>query len=101
MHPTIPFPQPTFTHDTLPIIVSYLIVLGLIIFWYQFMKHLVPPDESADAPIMEPPTFSQEPWLHRFLTWVCGFLFIGLIIEGAATFAYILTVHGIMIGVNP
>lgn len=93
--------ESTFTGDILPILIAYLIVLGLITFWYQFMKHMVPPDESADAPIMEPPAFKEEPRLHRILTWICGFLFIGLIIEGAATFAYILTAHGIMTGVNP
>ncbi len=88
----------TFTKDVVPILVSYGLIVGLILFWHHFMKRLVPADGPADAPAWKPPKFKDEPPLHRALTWMCGILFVGLIIEGAATFAYILLVHGIMQG---
>jgi len=91
----------TFIEDGVPVLIAYGLVVAIVVFWYKFMSRLVPPDGPADAPAWQPPQFKDEPPLHRLLTWMCGFLFVGLIIEGALTFAYILLVHGIMQGVNP
>ena len=91
----------TFAKDYLPLLIAYALIAGIIYFWHCFMSRLVPPEGPADAAPWQPPQFKDEPPLHRLLTWMCGVLFVGLILEGALTFAYIMTVHGIMHGVRP
>lgn len=78
-----------------PIVMAYGIAAAWVVFWHHVMKRLVP-GEGKDLPLVSYTIpFKHEPPLHKGLTWFCGFLFVGLIIQGTFTLIVILTRYGV------
>lgn len=80
-----------------PIAMAYGIAMAWIVFWHHVMKRLVPAEGGGERPLV-PYTmpFQDEPPLHKALTWFCGFLFVGLIIQGTFTLIVILSRYGVL-----
>jgi hypothetical protein len=79
-----------------PIPMAYAIALAWIVFWHHVMKRLEAGEGDPDQPLVPySMPFKEEPVLHRALTWFCGFLFAGLIVQGTFTLIVILTRYGV------
>lgn len=63
---------------------GYLISFALIVLWHNVLKRLEAGAGDPSLPMVPyKKPFKEEPLLHRLLTWMCGALFVGLMLEGA------------------